>query len=84
VSNEEVSLPQEGELQQRKIQVRDRGIGTLYANFFTITGGQDAVLLSFGNQFGSPDVVQLEGKIVLSPRNAKRMALSLGHVVRRL
>jgi len=38
--------------------------------------------MSFGNQFGSPDVLQLDAKIVLSPRNAKRMALSLGHVIR--
>lgn len=81
MSDEQVSPPQEGEAQQRRIQLRDTGISTLYANFFSLTGGQDAVLLTFGNQFG-PDVVQLESKIVLSPRNAKRLALSLGQVIR--
>ena len=81
MSDEQASAPQEGEAQQRRIQLRDTGISTLYANFFSLTGGQDAVLLTFGNQFG-PDVVQLESKIVLSPRNAKRLALSLGQVIR--
>jgi hypothetical protein len=83
VSDEQIRAPQEGEAQEgRRIQVRDRGISTLYANFFTLTGGQDAVLLSFGNQFGNPDALQLEAKVVISPRNAKRMAVSLGHVIR--
>jgi hypothetical protein len=82
VSSNDIRAPQEGEGQGRKIQMRDRGVETLYASFFTLTGSQDAVLLTFGNQFGGPDVLQIEGKIVLSPRNAKRMAVSLGHVIR--
>ena len=83
MSNEDVKRPQEGEPEQRRLQIRDTGTGTHYANFFTITGSQDAILLSFGNQFGNPDVVQIENKVVLSPPNAKRMAISLGHVIRR-
>jgi len=82
VSDEQIQTPQEGGEQGRRIQVRDRGITPTYANFFTITGAQDAILISFGNQFGNPDVLQLDAKIVLSPRNAKRMAMSLGHVIR--
>jgi hypothetical protein len=81
VSDEQITPPQDDQ-QGRKIQVRDRGISAVYANFFTITGGQDAVLMSFGNQFGNPDVLQLDAKVVVSPRNAKRMAVSLGHVIR--
>ena len=78
------AVPQEGQGgEQRKIQIRDAGVATHYANFFTIMGSRDAVLLSFGTQFSSPDTVQLEQKIVLSPANAKRMALSLGQVIRR-
>ena len=76
--------PREGQgAEQRKIQIRDAGIATHYANFFTIMGGREAILLSFGSQFSSPDTVQLEHKIVLSPANAKRMAISLGQVIRR-
>ncbi len=81
MSTEETGSVQEGEQQQRRIQVRDTGITTQYANFFTVTGGVDAILISFANQFAR-DVVQLESKIVLSPRNAKRMAISLGQVIR--
>ena len=72
---------QEGD--QRRIQLRDTGVSTNYANFFTISGGQDAILFSFGNQFGQQNMVQLEDKVVLSPRNAKRLAISLGGVIRR-
>lgn len=72
---------QQGE--QRRIQLRDTGVETNFANFFTISGGLDAILFSFGNQFGQQDVVQLEAKVVLSPRNAKRLAISLGGVIRR-
>ncbi len=75
--------PQEGGEQQRRIQLRDAVVPTHYASFFSIAGGPDAVLLTFGNQFGSPDTIQLEQKIVLSPANAKRMAISLGQVIRR-
>lgn len=82
MSEEQAGTPQEGEPQQRRIQLRDTGIPTQYGNFFTVTGGQDAILLTFGNQFG-PEVIQLESKIVLSPRNAKRLAISLGQVIRR-
>ncbi len=85
MSTEETGSVQEGgqeqQGEQRRIQVRDTGITTQYANFFTVTGGVDAILISFANQF-SRDVVQLESKIVLSPRNAKRMAISLGQVIR--
>ena len=73
--------PQEG--QQRQIQMRDTGIATQYANFFTITGGREAILLTFGSQFTQPDTVQVESKVVLSPANAKRLAVSLGQVIRR-
>jgi len=75
---------QEGqEGQQKRIQIRDTVKETQYANFFTVTGGQDAILLSFGAQFGRPDVAQVETKIAMSWRNVKRMAISLGSVIRR-
>ena len=82
--SESDAVPQEKEgAEQRRIQIRDAGVVTHYANFFTIMGGKEAILLSFGTQFSSPDTVQLEEKIVLSPPNAKRMAISLGQVIRR-
>ncbi len=82
MADEQISAQQGEAGEERRIQVRDRGIPTLYSNFFSITGGQDAILLSFGNQFGQPNMLQLEAKLVISPRNAKRMAMSLGHVIR--
>lgn len=72
---------QEGD--QTRIQLRDSGVPTKYADFFAISGGADAVLLTFGTQFGQQGVVQIEEKVVVSPPNAKRLAMSLGAVIRR-
>lgn len=88
MSSEDISAQQQAqgggqEGDQRRIQLRDTGVSTNYANFFTISGGRDAILFSFGNQFGQQNMVQLEDKVVLSPRNAKRLAVSLGGVIRR-
>lgn len=74
---------QGGQGGEQRIQLRDTGVSTNYANFFTISGGRDAILFSFGNQFGQQNMVQLEDKVVLSPQNAKRLAISLGGVIRR-
>ena len=67
----------------RQIQLRDSGVATHYASFFTVAGGREAVLISFGNQFTRPDQVEVEQKTVLSPANAKRLAITLGQVIRR-
>lgn len=84
MSNEEPTGQQAGAGEERrKIQVRDRGVATTYSNFFTVTAGQDAILMNFGSQFGAPDMVQIEDKVVLSPRNAKRLAISVGQIIRR-
>jgi len=87
MSDEKNAQPQEGEQQdgeqQKQIQLRDMGKETQYANFFTVTGGMDALLLSFGAQFGRADVAQIESKLAISWRNAKRLAMSLGSVIRR-
>jgi len=81
VSDEQVRTP-EDEQQGRKVQLRDRGMAPAYAGFFTITGDQDIVILSFGNQFRNPDVIQFDAKVALSMRNAKRMAVTLGNAIR--
>ncbi len=86
MSDEQVGAgqPQQGQQDQQttEIQIRDPGKATHYANFFTATGGQDGVMISFGNLFGTQPVVTLESKVVLSLKNAKRLALSLGQFIR--
>ena len=81
--SDEGAQAEQAQGQQQRIQLSDSIITTKYANFFTISGGQDAILFTFGNQFGGQGRVQLNDKIVLSPRNAKRLAISLGQVIRR-
>ena len=84
MADETAGTPQQaqGEQEQRQIQLRDNGVQSVYASFFTIAGGQDAVMISLGNQV-APTAIQIEQKTVLSPRNAKRMAVSLAQVIRR-
>ena len=84
MSDRPAEAPQQEGEGQSKIQVRDTGVATHYANFFSISAMRDAVVLMLGNQFGRPDMVQVEHKIALSPANAKRMAISLGQVIPRL
>jgi hypothetical protein len=69
--------------QGKGIQLRDPSNTTGFANFFTIMGAEDSILISFGSIFGGQEVAQLDAKIAMSPRNAKRLALSLGSVIRR-
>ena len=81
--SDEQNVQSEEGAQQKQLQLRDTGEKTQYTNFFTVTGGLEALVLSFGTQFGRPDVAQIEGKVAMSWRNAKRLAVSLGAVIRR-
>ncbi len=79
VSADAGQIGNEGE---QRIQLRDTSGSTEFSNFFTVTGGQDSLMVSFGTRFGNADTVAIENKIVLTPRTAKRLAMSLGQVVR--
>ena len=80
---EQTAGPAEKPEGARQIQVRDAGVPTHYSNFFTIVGSKEAMLISFANQFARSDMVQVEHKIVLSPANTKRLAITLAQVLRR-
>jgi hypothetical protein len=67
---------------KREIRIRDDGVHTLYSNFFTVSGNRDAASIGFGSIFGNANNAQMEGKIALSWPNAKRLAMSLGQLIR--
>ena len=83
MSNGDNQPAQEAQPQQQKIQIHDSGSPTHYANFFTVSASPEAVLLSFASMFGGNNMVQVESKVALSLTNTKRLALTLGQVIRR-
>ncbi len=69
--------------QQRKVRFIDEGTKTQYANMFNIGFGSEEVIFLFGNQTLEPNVVRIESKMAVSIKTAKRIAVTLGNMLRR-
>ena len=83
-----------GDEQRREIRLRidERNLHTSYANAFRTDATADEVMMYFGlnlvnpvaAQQGTPEFVfQVNERIVVSYRMAKRLALALGQLIRR-
>lgn len=84
---QEEQKPQQGEanerIQQRRLRFSEEDIKTQYAGIFNIGFGQDEVVFMFGNPSIDPSVVRIESKIAVSLKTAKRIAISLGNLIKR-
>ncbi|PKN89275.1 MAG: hypothetical protein CVU51_01095 [Deltaproteobacteria bacterium HGW-Deltaproteobacteria-1] len=69
--------------QQRKMRFVEEGVKTQYANAFNIGFGGEEVVFLFGNQSLEPNVVRIESKMAVSIKTAKRIAVTLGNMLRR-
>jgi hypothetical protein len=69
--------------QQRKLRFTDEGIKTQYSGIFNVGLGAEEVVFMFGNPSIDPNVIRIESKIAVSLKTAKRMAVSLGNLIRR-
>jgi hypothetical protein len=69
--------------QQRKLRFVEEGVKTQYSGIFNVGFGAEEVVFMFGNPSIDPSVVRIESKIAVSLKTAKRMALSLGNIIRR-
>jgi hypothetical protein len=69
--------------QQRKVRFVEEGVKTQYANVFNIGFGTEEVVFLFGNQSLEPNVVRIESKMAVSVKTAKRLAVTLGNLLRR-
>ncbi|MFO8014173.1 MAG: DUF3467 domain-containing protein [Phycisphaerae bacterium] len=87
---------QQGQAQQGQQQVRlrldERNLHTSYANAFRSDATADEVMLYFGlnlvnpvaAQQGNPEIIfQANERIIMTYQTAKRLALTLGQVIRR-
>lgn len=68
---------------QRRVRFVEEGVKTQYSGIFNIGFGADEVVFIFGNPSVDPSVVRIESKIAVSLKTAKRMAVSLGNLIRR-
>ena len=72
-----------GTVQKRRVRFVDEGIKTQYAGIFNIGFGSDEVVFIFGNPSVEPNLVRIDSKVAVSLKTAKRIALSLGNLIRR-
>ena len=70
----------EGEKQQ--IRIDDSKAEVTYANFFLVSTGYEEFTLSFGMRSGDSSAAMLNDRIIVSPRNFKRMAAAIGQALR--
>jgi hypothetical protein len=69
--------------QTRQVRFVEEGVKTNYSNVFNIGFGQEEVIFIFGNRSVDPNVVRIESKMAVSIKTAKRIAITLGSLLRR-
>jgi hypothetical protein len=69
--------------QQRQLRFVEEGVKTQYSNVFNIGFGAEEVIFIFGNHSVDPNVVRIESKMAVSIKTAKRIAVTLGNLLRR-
>jgi hypothetical protein len=76
-------IQDDAQRQQRKLRFVEEGVKTQYSGIFNVGFGAEEVVFIFGNPSVDPNVVRIESKIAVSLKTAKRIALSLGNLIRR-
>ncbi len=72
-----------GPPQGQQITIEDAGVSTQYANFFAISASPEEVVLDFGNTRRTEAArARVEARVVVSPANAKRLAMALGQTIK--
>ena len=67
----------------KQLRFVEDGVKTQYSNVFNIGFGAEEVIFIFGNHSVDPNVVRIESKMAVSIKTAKRMAVTLGNLLRR-
>ena len=77
------TLSGEPNAQTRKLRFVEEGVKTQYSNVFNIGFGGEEVIFLFGNHSIDPSIVRIESKMAVSIKTAKRIAVTLGNLLRR-
>jgi hypothetical protein len=67
----------------KQLRFVEDGVKTQYSNVFNIGFGAEEVIFIFGNHSVDPNVVRIDSKMAVSIKTAKRMAVTLGNLLRR-
>ena len=85
------SEAQQGGQQQVRLRLDERNLQTSYSNAFRTNGTAEEVVLDFGlnlltpqNGQEQPEIVfQINQRVIMNYHSAKRLALTLGQLIRR-
>lgn len=69
--------------QAKKLRFVEEGVKTNYSNVFNIGFGKEEVIFLFGTHAVDPSVVNIENKVAVSIKTAKRIAVTLGNLLHR-
>lgn len=76
--------------QQVRLRIDDRNMSSIYANAFRTNGTAEEVILDFGLNVAQPTndqqpeiLFQVQTRVILNYFSAKRLALTLGQLIRR-
>ncbi len=68
--------------EKQQINIDDSNADTNYANFFLVSTGYEEFIISFGLRSGDSKTATLNDRVIVSPRNFKRMAAAMGQALR--
>ncbi len=75
---EEVVKPDEEQPKaEQQLRLDETGADTAYSNFFLISTGVEEFFLNFGMRTSDPMLVKLTDRVILSPKNFKRLAIAM-------
>jgi hypothetical protein len=84
VKNQKTQDAQDARIvKQRQVRLVEDGVKTNYSGIFNIGFGAEEVVFIFGNPSVEPNVVRIDSKVAVSLKNAKRIAVTLGNLIRR-
>lgn len=79
---DEVKAPGAQDAQKGQIRVDQTGARVTYSNFVMVGTGAEEFVVTFATNTGEDATVRVSDKIILSPKNAKRLAAGLSQAVR--
>ena len=62
---------------EQQLRLDETGADTAYSNFFLISTGVEEFFLNFGMRTSDPMLVKLTDRVILSPKNFKRLAIAM-------
>jgi len=71
-----------GREQGQQIRLDQSAARTTYANFLYVATGTEEIIVTFGVSTGEENTVRVNDKVILSPKNAKRLAIAMSQAIK--